>query len=397
MKSLIFFLQSVVIILIAFPVAAATMRSGDTAIISVPINDDVYIAGGKVIVNQEIKGDAIGAGGNLLINGAVGQDLLIAGGNLVINAPVGDDVRAAGGDITINGNIADDLIVAGGSIAINRDVIIGGDLFVSGGIIILDGIVEGNMKVAGGEVVFNGNVKGNADIHGGKLKLNGNVKGKTIFSATEVTLGQTAGFGGDVNYWRPEGEMDFGTSIAGTATYTPELKGKFKFARDSGRKAVVGVLAAWLAFSILSGALIILVLVLLTRNFFNSVVERLLESFWENFGLGFLYFIVTPIIVLLLFITIIGLPLGLFLLFVYLSTVYFSTILTAMVMAKWFEQKKKVQWSKVALFFVSLGVFIVLKLLMLIPVIGGITVAVFVCASLGAMIKTKWKLSREVV
>ena len=386
-------LIAVTVMLNVCPVSAATLKSGDTALISVPINDDAYLAGGKVIVEKAISGDAVVAGGSLLINGAVGQDLIIAGGSLLINGPVGDDVRAAGGEITISENIADDLIVAGGSITIDQGVIIGGDLLVAGGHVILAGVVKGDAKAVGGEVIFNGTVHGNIDFRTGKLNLNGTVDGKSIFSTPEVTLGPDARFGGNIEYWREDGEMDFGPSLlSGTATFNPELQ----FKRDLSKKAPVGFLIGCSIFSLLSGAFLIFLLVLSKRADFYLAAERLRESFWKNAGLGFLYFIVTPIVAVLLFSTIIGIPLGLLTLFLYLFSVLFAKVLTAMVLAKWIEIKRKVQWGKVATFFASFGLFIILKLLMFIPIAGWIAVAISVCAAFGAIMVTEWKLYRKV-
>ncbi|MCP3678605.1 MAG: hypothetical protein GY721_13790 [Deltaproteobacteria bacterium] len=386
-------LIAAIIILDVLPVRAATVKSGETALISVPINDDVYVAGGKVIVEEEISEDAIVAGGSLLINGAVGQDLIIAGGSLLINGPVGDDLRAAGGEITISENIADDLIVAGGSITIDQGVTVGGDLLVAGGQVILAGVVMGDAKVFGGEVVFNGTVHGNTDFHTGKLNLNGTVDGKTLFTTSEVTLGPDATFGGDIEYWREDGEIDFGSSsVSGTTTFNPELH----FTRDFSEKAPIGFLIGWLFFSLLSGAVLILVFVLMTKTYFSQAVERLRESFWKNVGLGFLYFIVTPIIALLFFLTIIGIPLGLFIFILYLFSLFFAKVLTAIVLAKWIEIKRNVQWGKVTTFFTSVGLFIILKLLMFIPIAGWIALAIIVCAAFGAIMATDWKLYRKV-
>jgi hypothetical protein len=386
-------LIAVIIMLDVLSVRAATVKSGDTALISVPIKDDVYLAGGKVIVEEEISGDAVVAGGSLLINGAVGQDLIIAGGSVMLNGSVGDDVRAAGGEITISGNIADDLIIAGGSITIDQGVTVGGDLLVAGGQVILSGVVKGDAKVVGGEVIFNGTVHGNIDFRTGKLNLNGTVDGNTIFSTSEVSLGPDAKFEGDIEYWREDGEIDFGHSLlSGTSTFNPELQ----FKGDFSKNAPIGFLIGWSIFSLLSGALMIIVVAFLTKTVFYRAVERLQESFWKNVGLGFFYFMVTPIVALVFFLTIIGIPLGLFIFFLYLFSAFIAKVLTAMVLAKWIEIKRKVRWGKIASFFASFGLFIILKLLMFIPIVGWIAVAIFVCAAFGAIMVTEWKLFRKV-
>lgn len=380
------------------PLGAAEFLIGESAIPSSPIDDDAYLAGGKVLVNEPVSGDAVIAGGSLIVNAAIGEDLLIAGGSLVINGPVGDDLRAAGGDITISGDVADDLIAAGGNITVPRNVRIGGDLLAAGGQVTLEGTVEGNLRAVGCRIVFRGEVLGDADLRSAEeLVLDGTVGGRTVFAAGDVELGPAAAFEGPVEYWQRKGEMDFGSAAAAGVLFNESLRlpGHDDMPRLPGKGATAGIFLLWVAFSLLSGALLLLILVLLSLKYFTVAGERLAEGFWKNAGLGFLYFLVTPCLAVLLMVSLLGLPLGLFLLAVYIFSFVFASPLSALVFARWIERRRESDWGKGALFGAAFGVLVGLKVLSVIPVAGWLVLALLVCAAYGSLLSAKWSIARN--
>lgn len=380
------------------PLGAAEFLVGESAIPSSPIDDDAYIAGGKVLVNEPISGDAAVTGGSLIVNAEIGEDLLIAGGSLVINGPVGDDLRAAGGDITISGDIADDLIAAGGNITVPRNVRIGGDLLAAGGQVTLEGTVAGNLKAAGGRIVFRGEVLGDADLRSTEeMVLDGNVKGRTVFAAGDVELGPAAAFEGPVEYWLRKGEVDFGSSAAAGILFKESLRfpGFEDVPRIPGKIPRAGILASWVAFSLLSGTLLILILVLLSLRYFTVAGEQLAEGFWKSAGLGFLFFLVTPCLSFLLMISLLGLPLGIFLLALYIFSFVFALPLSALVLARWIERRRDAEWGKGALFGAAFVVLVCLKVLSMIPVAGWLVLTLFICAAFGSLMSAKWSIARS--
>ena len=52
----------VVSVLLAAPVLAAELRSGDVVVIDQDVDDDLYIAGGKITINSTIHGDLFALG-----------------------------------------------------------------------------------------------------------------------------------------------------------------------------------------------------------------------------------------------------------------------------------------------------------------------------------------------
>jgi len=385
------------------PVWAGTFLVPDdhTSFLSVPVKGDLYIAGGKVVLEETVQGDVAAAGCSILINEDVEQDLLAAGGNIIVNGRVGDDIRAAAGDITIFSGVGGDLIVFGGSVTVARRATVEGDLVAAGGHIILNGTVKGDVRVAGGDVVFNGTVLGNSVFHvADRLDLNGEIQGKTTFSSNDVVLGSSASFGGDIEYWTQTGTLDFSdVALSGEALFNPDLEPESKLPPEIkfSRKHAAGFLGLWFLFTLLTGALTMFVFLLLPKRWYTLAVGSLRDGFWRSFGLGLLYFILTPIIAFILMATLVGIPLGLLILSLFLFSLVFSKVISAIVLARWIERKRFGQWGKAAMFFLSLLLFALLKLLTLVPVIGWVALLILISAVYGSILTAAWTTNRDTI
>jgi hypothetical protein len=388
MNRLILYFTVLLFFLAPLPSGAAFFQGGETVLSSGHVEEDVYLAGGKVIADQTTGEDLVAAGGNLLVNGAVGKDLIVAGGSITVNAPVGDDLRASGGEITITGPVGDDLVVAGGSITISSGATVNGDLVATGGSILIAGTVKGNVRAAGGEITVRGAVHGKSDFRAYKrLEIDSRLEGDSTFAARRIKLGSKAAFGGDVEYWQQKGKLDFsGVPTAGTVSFNPKLRFHIPVLRG-----LLGLAGLWLGFALLSGALLIFILVVAASGWFTAIGERLQDEFWRKFGYGLLYFLLMPMVALVCFITVIGAPLGFFILCLYGFSLYFAASVAALVLAKWIEARRAGSWGKPFFFLVSLLLFIILKLLLFIPAVGWIAAGIFICAAFGAIVESRFR------
>ncbi len=118
----------------------------------------------------------------------------------------------------------------------------------------------------------------------------------------------------------------------------------------------------------------------------TSIAEQPLKTI----GIGVMAFLVTPLLIILLMITIIGLPLGIILGLVYGITLYLSKIIVAVFVGSlltkrfgWTERHKGV-WP------VLLGLAVVI-LLMKIPILGTVVWLLVVFTGLGALISSNYK------
>ena len=365
------------------PTYGSDFKGGERVSITEPVTGDLYLGAGEIDVRAPINGDLIVAGGEISVEDSVMQDILIAGGQLFLNGFVGDDIRAAGGRIKITNRIIGDLVVFGGEINIEEDAVIDGDLTVFGGEVYIRGTIKGNIKSSGGKIFFKGTAEGEVELRADELDIDGEIKGKSTLIAEDIILGDQAKFYQEVEYWREDGEMDFGTSLVNTsALYNLELEEQGKDQWPMGR--AFGVLG-------LIYVLTILLMIILLNFIFNEPLaqagERLNQEPARSLGYGAAYFIGLPILVVILMVTVIGIPIGLLFLALYAFSWIFGLSITSVVAAKAMKIKYNYQqWGTWMLVLVSAGIFVVLKLLSLIPFIGWLFYLIVLAVAFGAIL-----------
>ena len=256
-------------------------ETGESVRLQGVIAEDVYAAGGTVDVLAKVEGDVVAAGGRVAIGESVSGDVMAAGGSVEVNADVGDDVRLAGGDVRIGGTVGDDAIAAGGNVVLLPDSKVGGRAWLSGGRIEVAGVIGKELKAAGGEILLSGRVKGNVKLDGRRIRIL-----------------QTVVIDGDLSYAGPqEAEIAEGAQIHGSIHYEP-------VERHIG--AIIGA-ALGLAFMVLVSLILTGILwYLLFPRFIGSAVTDIRTEPWKCLGLGLALFAATPVVISLLFMTLIG-------------------------------------------------------------------------------------------
>lgn len=350
-----------------------------------PVADDLYAAGEEVLVDAPIRGDLVAAGGTVSVQDSIYQDLTLAGGEVVVNGWVGDDVLALGGNIRLRQSVQGDVLVLGGEVRLDEASLIGHDLIVLGGDVRVEGNIAGDLTVWGGEVVLNGECGRNLDVKGGEITINGIVRGNATLAAEAITLGSEAQLYGNVRYWVPEENMapDFSAVLTGgTAHYDPTLDVSQDFSWWGGSLPWFSVALAYL--------LAVVLMIVLVHWLFPHTMEQagiaLRENFMQCFGYGVLYLIGVPLVIGLLFISLIGIPPGLFMLFLYAFSLLFGHIIASVVAAYALRDRYANDWGKGMLMLVSFGIFAILRVLTFTPLVGLFLSVVVVGACFGALI-----------
>lgn len=329
--------------------------------------DDAYLGASTVIMNGALLGDLFGVGGDVLLDGSISGDAAAAGGSVVMSGSVADDLRAAGGNLKIIGSVGDDAFLAGGDVSIISGATVGGDVVIAGGRVEINGTVSGAVRIFAGEVFVNGTV-GNLNI-----------------DAERVVIGETAKINGALNYSsKKEAEIHSGAQISGAVTFAEPT-----YLKD-GRKNLASHLSSGLLMKFISLFIIALILQWAFGRMATDIVAKSVgEGKWKNLGRGLLALIATPIAVVLLFITLIGMPLGFILLFSYIALLIFSCSFLAVFFGgfiwKYFKKSEEIMlnWQTALV-----GSFAV-AILWLIPVIGWLVILVSFLIVLGTLVKMK--------
>ncbi|MGD8590543.1 MAG: polymer-forming cytoskeletal protein, partial [Chromatiales bacterium] len=259
----------------------SAQEAGESVRLQGVITEDVYAAGGTVDVLAQVEGDVVAAGGRIVIGKTVSGDVMAAGGSVDMDAAVGDDVRLAGGDVRISGSVADDAIAAAGNLALLPDSKVGGRAWLSGGRIEVAGMIGKELKAAGGEILLSGRVNGDVQLDGRRIRIL-----------------KTAVIDGDLSYSSPqEAEIAEGAQIHGDIHYQP-------VERSIGAiiGAVIGLVFLLLVSMILTG----IAWYLLFPRFVDNAVGSIRAKPWTCLGLGLAMFAATPVLISVLFMTLIG-------------------------------------------------------------------------------------------
>lgn len=372
---------------------AFRIEYGNNIIINQAVHEDLYIAGGTVTINAPIYGDLIIAGGTVIINDTVSNDILLAAGNVSFNGFVGDDIRCAGGNLHISKNVTGDVVIAGGTVLIDKQVTIGG-LLSSGGDITIEGNVNGAIKAVFGTLVLNGNIAKDIDCRGGKITINGLINGAAVLAARDIVIGSNAAFNNNVRYWNKKGVLDFKQSLKnGKATFDPSLNiltGEWYYL---GAATILGLL--WYLS-------MVLVLIFIVQYLFSNTMKRAANTVFENalksLGYGFIFLIGVPVLAVVAFATIIGVPVGLLLIIGYIILLLLATIITAVVAANWFNSRNNYKWKYWHIVFVAFGIFILLKIISSAPFVGWLAIILLVCISFGGiLLNINWKSKRKLL
>lgn len=361
-------------------------QSGESVLTQEPISENFYAVGGTVTINAPILGDLVVTGGTLSINDTIHHDVLAAGGTLHLNGVVGEDLRCAGGQIYINRDVMGDVLVSGGQVTIGKNSTVHGNLLSSGGTVKIEGKVMGLTKIAAGEFVLNGTLNDELNAKCGNIIINGSVAGISTLVAGEIDVGENASFLGDVRYWNKKGDLDFGSSLKGAnATFDPSLAIEGEGWKILGFTTLIGIF--WYL-----GVVLVMMLLLgyFFRNTFKKAAATGMEDPGKSIGFGFLFVFGVPVLVMVAFLSLVGIPAGLIMLSFYLTIVFFAATISSLLIAYWIQWKNEYKWPFWKLILVAFGIFICLKLITMIPFLGwfGMLAVALIC--FGAIIKSFW-------
>jgi cytoskeletal protein CcmA (bactofilin family) len=362
---------------------------------TVSVGNERYVAGQNVTITDTAPGDLTVAAGTLTVNGTVQGSMQAVGGTVTISGDIRHNARIAAGTVEITHVVGGNLVVAGGTVHIDKEAVIGGSVLVYGGTVVIDGAVEGDVQVHGGSLMMNGTVGGKLIAASQSVSVKGNVLGDASVSAESVSFGQGARINGTLYYWQPSGQANYNAIAKKGLVYQESLAIKQYASAPATRLAAA--IAAFTLVTLLMAALVIAVLLLITKNFFRDSARYVMKEPGMSFLVGLVYFVVTPIAAVILFITVVGIPLALAVGLLYGLSVFFSKLVASVVLAKWTEMYYRKKWTFAPLFFVSLGIYILLRVVGIIPILGFLAMLFAVMIAFGGLLRAKFDRYKKVM
>jgi cytoskeletal protein CcmA (bactofilin family) len=338
--------------------SAQQFRHGNNTIVgqNEKIDGSTYLAGTYIDVAGEVNGDLFCAGQNITISGTIHGDIICAGQNLTITGTVDGNVRTAGQTVLVSANIGRNLTVASQDFTLSSDGEIAGD--ITGGV---------------NNMVINGSVGRDLVLGATDATINGSV-GRNIKSRIDhLSLGNSAKIGGSIEY-ASNNELNraSGAIVAGSVHRTTPKPHENK----SGWFGI-GFRIYWF----LAMLVVALALVLIFPSIFRDSAGRTMKSPARTLLLGLAATLFTPVLFVLLFATIVGIPLGLILLLGWIIALILSGPFAAYLIGReiWRNQHNAI-WTML------LGA-VILLLIYNIPWIGFIAMLAAVFVGMGMVVR----------
>ena len=308
-------------LLLPLAASAYSLKSGDSVYVAKNevVEGNLYAAGANLIIEGKITGDVFCAGQSINISGEVAGDIICAGQTINVSGKVGGSLRAAGQSINFGGQVARNAIAMGASIVTAASSSVGWEMLVLGNAVDIRGDIGRDLYGSVAKANIAGRVGKNLDLNFGRQNQNDK----------PLIIAGTANISGNVKYTSlKDAVMETGSIIKGEISHNlPKIK---------AAKSNYSHLGWWWGklISIFSALVIGLVLISFWREPIIKITDLMLNKIGPSFGWGILLLLLTPMIVIILLITIIGLPLSLILLALWLIAIYASKILVGILVGR---------------------------------------------------------------
>lgn len=321
--------------------------SDDELISSYPgyLDDDYFLIGDDIIINDSINGNVYLIGDEIEISSEqIDGNVFIIANTLKINTDIYMSLYAIANSVDIeSGEIVDAYLIAN-SVNIGKEASIDRDAKIICDKLNMNGVIYKNLYCMSQNATINGVIDG-------KLTYTGNLQ---------------------------EGEE---ANISESQKIEIEVENNFQERLNAFVVALKRIMLIW---KMITGSIIVLIIFLLTKSCIRinktSEEEKLYyteKTFSDNDIIkllkGLAYIVLCFIAIIILFITVIGIPVGLLLLLVYCVTLYIATPVACIEIAKFIKIKMNSKGKlKAVIALISIALYILLVLFTRVPHVGAL-------------------------
>jgi hypothetical protein len=285
-------------------VSLGGVQIGGDATVTQPVSGDTVLINGKIEVLAEIHGSLKAMGDSVNIQRAIGKDLFAAGRDVTLAAPVAGNAR-----------------IFSQSIEITPDGKVNGNAALAGQSLQVKGPIGGRLQIGGDDVLIDSAIGGDVDASGTHLQLgpNARISGRLRYSsAAELVRDPASEVQGSIEHTAPDGRWqrwisqrrsysdssdddrwDWGGPAWLSPGSPPWRSWTHPYYRDYGTGFVGG-------FAILTALLI----GALSPGFAQRLGATVSTQWGGAVLLGLAALIGTPIVAVILVVTIIGIPIA---------------------------------------------------------------------------------------
>lgn len=357
-SSLLIFVLAFFFIFVS-PVSAKVLSS-ENGSVDVPksevINDDLFVGAQGATIEGTVNGDVFIGAQSVRIEGTINGNLHVGAQTVNLDGTVKGNTYIGAQDVTLVGaNIGGSLLVGSQNINIDKTSVVGGSLIAGASSLTLDSQIKRNVYAGTGILTI-----------GADTKI-----GKNLYYAA----GQNQQTNIDKN-------AKIAGSIFKSETQTPQINTNLEAAKKEIPSILNGIKVATSFISLIGALIVAFIYLKLFEKHFTQTASIVSTSFWKSLGVGFLVTIAFVPGLIILLITVVGIPIaGLAILMLILYS-YLAQIVVGSVVGTWISHK--INW-KVSVYGATAFGLLTIYILKFIPFIGFLSGLVVLWAGLGAL------------
>jgi anti-sigma factor RsiW/cytoskeletal protein CcmA (bactofilin family) len=337
-----------------------TLAAGET-------HDGTLIAsGGNIDIDGVVIGDVFAFSKRLNVRGEVRGNIVAIARNIELTGAVQGSAHLAGGRTDVSGEVRDNLYAAGEYVSLSGSARVGRDA-----------------AVVGEDGVFEGSVARDLFVGGENIELRGSVGRNLGAWAERLALLDGARVGGDIDAVLPadtEVEIAPGARVAGETHTRVRIRHHDRgYARFLEPRFYV-----WMVLQIAAGFAVGMLLHAFVPGVFGGRLETV-GAFFRSLGVGFVAVVAAPIALLLVALTVVGIPLALLGAEIYVTSLFLSGILVAALIGSALVHPRGEGWT-------AFGLTLLAGLTLLIvashvPFLGGLVRVIALLAGMGLLVE----------
>ncbi|PIQ68084.1 MAG: hypothetical protein COV91_05975 [Candidatus Taylorbacteria bacterium CG11_big_fil_rev_8_21_14_0_20_46_11] len=325
------------------------------------VSDDVYVIGETSAITGTVNGDVTSLAPFIVSEGDISADVLLLGSQVTLGGTVGDDARLVGQTVILNGVVFDDVVAIGTKVVLSKGASIKGNLYIVGGNVSIEGEVLGDVRVFAQKATVSGTIGGTVESWGSfEIMKDATITGDLVYHADQELI------------------VPDRTHIGGTIIFA-----------DTHSESILEANS-----TMFGGFFALYTLMVLTLSFFlfffmrertEEVLLEVLPRFGARLVRGILIVVVGPILIGILVGSVIGLPIALIALCLYVIMLIFGSAISAIIVGAAFERYA----LKRSVFPLSYRPVVIgtlaLSLLGTLPFIGFLLHLILLCVSVGGI------------
>ena len=362
-----------VVFLIPSSVLAFNVKTADSVYIEKDevVEGNMYLVSKNITIEGVINGDLIALGQNINVKGSVMGDIISVSQNSNVEGEVGGNIRSLANTVSlIETTVRRNVNLIGTNVLIGENSNINWDALILAGVAEMRGSVQGSLHGVVDKLIISGNV--DKDVSFTISQNNDKYQNQAI------EISDDSNIKGDFNYLYSE-DLNINKSlVAGVVTFNE------KDLENNWQRNIWNFI-----ITVFSALVVGLVFISISKKEMAIIQKKVNAKYGRSLILGLGVLFLTPIVSIILMMTVIGIPLGFIMLIIWLIMLYFAQIMVGLGLGQQIREKLFKNKKKNIMADLIIGVT-VLYLLFAIPIFGGIIMFFSTLLGLGVI----WRYKR---